>query len=114
MTLPSVMLAVSAHSAASDSSGIRSRLISVSRADLVRGGGGLAAMAPLRTQLIQDSIGRLRRNVVLAVNQGAASAIKPEGPGPAAAGLDAQRTPTDALHANRHSQYPPCVPSFRR
>jgi len=49
----------------------------------------------------------------LAVNQEAASAIKPEGPGPAVAGpavagpavagLDAQRTQTDALHANHHS-----------
>src|SRR5580704_18259278 len=55
MTLPSVMLAVNPHSAASDSSGIRSRLTSVSRADLVRGGCGSVAMAPLRRTRVDDS-----------------------------------------------------------
>src|SRR5580704_2260070 len=110
MTLPSVMLAMSPHSTASDSSGIRSRLISVSRVDLVRDGSGSAAMAPLvRTQLIQDSIDRLRRRVISAVELEAASVIEPEGPSPVTVGLDAQRTPSSAPHADHHSHYPPCA-----
>src|SRR6516164_1890113 len=48
MRLPRVTLAMKPHSAARDSRGISSRLTSVSRTDLVRGGGGSAAMAPLR------------------------------------------------------------------
>jgi hypothetical protein len=62
-------------------------------------------MAPLvRTQLIQDSIDRLRRRQVSAVKLEAASAIEPEGPSPVTIGLDAQRTQPGAPHADNHSR----------
>src|SRR5437016_12443998 len=92
MTLPSVTLAANPHSAARDSSGIRSRLTSVSRADLVWGGGGSAAMAPPSRTRVDDSEGT-----------GAARRSNGREVSPGTVALDKQRTPPGALHADRHT-----------